>query len=165
MFIPSVQTVWSSDRVLPLSMRYATLALRRDVLRVGCNSSEVSSMSKIEWPGWLKWEGIAAVVFAWSGLFVAYSCFLKSSRSVHLALPIYCFLHFLHWIIYVRFVESQVIWYLICLVSPVLVKVNDVFPWLMYGQVRQPCLELQRNVPAGGLAVLSLFPSFTILIV
>ena len=51
MLIPSVQTVWSSDRVLPLSMRYASLALRRDVLRVGCNSSEVSSMSKIEWPG------------------------------------------------------------------------------------------------------------------
>ena len=40
-----------------------------------------------------------------------------------------------------------------------LVKVYDVFPWLMYGQVRQPCLELQRNVPAGGLGVSSLFPS------
>ena len=52
-------------------------------------------------------------------------------------------------------------WCLICLVSPVLVKVYDVFPWLMYGQVRQPCLELQRNVQAGGLpGVLSLFASF-----
>ena len=30
----------------------------------------------------------------------------------------------------------------------------------MYGQVRQPCLELQRNVPAGGLGVLSLFAIF-----
>ena len=31
----------------------------------------------------------------------------------------------------------------------------------MYGQVRQPCLELQQNVPAGGLpGVLSLFASF-----
>ena len=50
---------------------------------------------------------------------------------------------------------------LICLVSPVLVKVYDVFPWLMYGQVRQPCLELQRNVQTGGLpGVLSLFASF-----
>ena len=38
-----------------------------------------------------------------------------------------------------------------------LVKVYDVFPWLM---VRQPCLGLQRNVPAGGLGVLSLFASF-----
>ena len=74
------------------------------------------------------------------------------------------FLHLLHWIIYVRFVESQVI-FLICLVSSVLVKVYDDFPWLMYGQVRQPCLELQRNVPAEGLGVSSLFPSFTILIV
>jgi len=52
-------------------------------------------------------------------------------------------------------------WCLIFLVSPVLVKVYDVFPWLMYGQVRQPCLELQRNVPTGGLGVLSLFASFT----
>ena len=47
-----------------------------------------------------------------------------------------------------------------CFVSPVLVKVYDVFPLLMYGQVRQPWLELQRNVPAGGLGVLSLFASF-----
>ena len=52
-------------------------------------------------------------------------------------------------------------WCLICLVSPVLVKVYNVFPWSMYGQVRQPCLELQRNVPTGGLGVLSLFASFT----
>ena len=37
-----------------------------------------------------------------------------------------------------------------------LVKVYDFFPWLMYGRVMQPCLELQRNVPAGGLSVLSL---------
>ena len=46
-----------------------------------------------------------------------------------------------------------------------LVKVHDVFPWLMYGQVRQPCLELQQNVPAGGLGESSLFLGFTILIV
>ena len=31
--------------------------------------------------------------------------------------------------------------------------------------MRQPCLELQLNVQAGGLGVSSLFPSFTILIV
>ena len=36
-----------------------------------------------------------------------------------------------------------------CLVSPVLVKVYDVFPLLMCGQVRQPCLELQRMECAG----------------
>ena len=41
-------------------------------------------------------------------------------------------------------------------------KVYDVFPWLMYGQVRQPCVELQRNVPAGGLGVLSLFAIFAL---
>ena len=43
-----------------------------------------------------------------------------------------------------------------------LVKVYNAFPWSMYGQVWQPCLELQRNVPTlGGLGVLSLFASFT----
>ena len=70
------------------------------------------------------------------------------------------FLHLLHWIIYVRFVESQVIRYLICLVSPVLVKVYDDFPSLMYGQVWQPCLELQRNVPAGGLGCVVVVSAF-----
>ena len=44
-------------------MRCASLALPRDMLRVGCNSSEISSMSTIEWTGWLKWEGTAAVAF------------------------------------------------------------------------------------------------------
>ena len=56
-------------------------------------------------PGRLKWEGTAAVAFAWSGLFVACLCSLKRSRSVRLVSPIYCFLHLLH---YVRFVESQI---------------------------------------------------------
>ena len=37
----------------------------------------------------------------------------------------YCLLHFLHSIIDVKLVELQVIWCLICLVSPVLVKVYD----------------------------------------
>ena len=41
-----------------------------------------------------------------------------------------------------------------------LVIVYDVFPWLMYGKVRQPCVELQGNVPAGGLGVLSFSASF-----
>ena len=45
---------FGSDRLvtgLPLSMRYAFLALRRGMLRVGCNSSKISSMSAIEWRG------------------------------------------------------------------------------------------------------------------
>ena len=41
----------SGDRVLPLSIRYASLALRRDMLRVGCNSCRITSVSAIEWPG------------------------------------------------------------------------------------------------------------------
>ena len=46
-------------------MRYASLALRRDMLRVGCNSSGITSTSAIECPGSLKWEGTAAVAFSW----------------------------------------------------------------------------------------------------
>ena len=82
-------------------------------------------------------------------------CSLKRSRSVRSVSPIYCFLHLLHWIIYVRFAESQVMWCLICLVSPVLVKVYDNV-WA--GE--QSGLELQWIVPAGGLGALSLFASF-----
>ena len=90
----------SGDRVLPLCMRYASLASRRDMLGVGYNSSWISFMSAIEWPGWLKWEGTVAVAFARGGLFVAAClCSLRRSRSVHLVLPIYCFLHLLHWTI------------------------------------------------------------------
>ena len=44
------------------------------------------------------------MVFAWSGLFVACLCYLKQTQSVRLVSPIYCFLHLLHWIIYVKFV-------------------------------------------------------------
>ena len=54
------------------------------------------------------WEGTAAVAIAWSGLFVACLCSIKRSQSVRLVSHIHCFLHLLHWIIYVRFVESQV---------------------------------------------------------
>ena len=35
---------------------------------------------------------------------------MNLSRIVRLVSPIYCFLHFLHSIIYVRLVELQVIW-------------------------------------------------------
>ena len=56
----------------------------------------------------------------------------------------------------VKFVELHVIC-LMFLVSPVLVKVYDVLPLLMCGQVRHLCLELQRNVPAGSLGELRVF--------
>ena len=49
-------------------MRYASFALRGDMLRVGCNSSGISTMSAIEWPGRLKWQGTASLAFTWSGL-------------------------------------------------------------------------------------------------
>ena len=73
--------------------------------------------------------------------------------------PIYCFVHFLHSIIYVKLVEFQVVWCLICLVSPVLVKVYDVLPLSINGQVRHPRFESQRKVPAGSLVVLLVLAS------
>ena len=87
--------------------------------------------------------------------------FRKRSRSVRFVSwsPMYCLLHFLHSIIYVKLVELQVMWCLICLVSPVLVKVYDVLPFSMNGQVRHPCFEPQRNVPAGSLGVLLVLAS------
>ena len=64
-------------------MRYASLALRCDMLRVGCYSSAISSLAAIECPGWLKLKGTAAVAFLWSGLFVAtlWSMFTKCAFS------------------------------------------------------------------------------------
>ena len=38
------------------------------MLGVGGSSKEISSMSVIEWPGWLKCDGTAAFALAWSGL-------------------------------------------------------------------------------------------------
>ena len=69
-------------------------------------------MSSIEWPRVARLIKVGrdcfCEVFAWSGLFVACLCSLKSSRSVRLVSPIYCFLHILHWTIYVTFVGESV---------------------------------------------------------
>ena len=78
---------------------------------------------------------------------------------MRLVSPIYYFLHFLHSVIYVRLVELEVIWCLICLVSLVLLKVYDVLPFSIKGQVRHPCFESQWNVPAGSLGVLLVLAS------
>ena len=45
-------------------------------------------------------------------------------------------------------------------VSPALIKVYDVRPLSMNGQVRHLCLELQRNVPAGVFGELPVFANF-----
>ena len=94
MFIPSVKTVWWQGFPSIYEVRFSCLTA---------------------------WEGIAAVAFACTGLFFACLCSLRRSPSVRLVSPICCcccfFLHLLHWIIYVRFVVSQVMWCLICLVS------------------------------------------------
>ena len=155
-------------------MRYASLALRRDMLKVGCNSSEISHVydrvakllkvheesteahvptpcyrmamhpdepqeerNSCPWLPLSWWYGCAHVygighttelvrvlhcllctdqigkgLLLWRlrgvrGLLVACLCSSKHLRSVPLISPIYCFLHLLHWIIYVRFVESD----------------------------------------------------------
>ena len=52
---------------------------------------------------------------------------------------------------YVKFVDLQFICCLISRTSPVLLNVYVVLPSSMWGQVRHPCLELQRKVPCGWL--------------
>ena len=108
-------------------------------------------MSLIEWSGRLKCVGTAAVALAWLGLFVACLCSVNRSRSVRLVSPMYCFLHFWHSIMYVKFVDLQFICCLISRTSLVLLNVYVVLPSSMWGQVRHPCLELQRKVPCGWL--------------
>ena len=82
-------------------MRYASLALRRDMLRVGCNSSGITSTSAIECPGSLKcrFRGVPIVC--------CLSMFFKTFTKGAFSFTYILFLHLLHWIIYVRFVESQ----------------------------------------------------------
>ena len=46
------------------------------------------------------------------------------------------------------------------LVSAALIKVYDVLPLSMNGQVRHLCLELQQNVPAGVFGEFPVFASF-----
>ena len=48
---------------------------------------------------------------------------------------------------YVKFVDLQFLCCLISRTSPVLLNVYVVLPSSMWGQVRHPCLELQRKVP------------------
>ena len=68
-------------------------------------------MPAIEWPGWLKWEATAALAFAWSGLFVAFICSLKRSRSVPLVSREFPFprLHTCPWLPLNRFSACGVI--------------------------------------------------------
>ena len=65
---------------------------------------------------------------------------------MHLVSPMYCFLYLVE--------DVQF------LVSPPLMKVYDVLPISMYGQVRHLCLELQRNVPAVVFGDLPVFANF-----
>ena len=69
---------------------------------------------------------------------------------------------------YVKFVDLQFICCLISRTSPVLLNVYVVLPSSTWGQVRHPCLELQRKVPCGWflnfvLAILIYFLHFSAL--
>ena len=90
------------------------------------------------------------MAFAWSGLFVACLCSLKRSLSVSLVSPIYCFYIFYtgSYMLGLLSPTSNVMFNLSCF--PVLVKVYDVFPWLMYGQVRHAAMSGVATECAGG---------------
>ena len=68
----------------------------------------------------VKCVGTAAEALAWLGLFVACLCSVNRSLSVRLVSPMYCFLHRLHSIIHISFVDLHVICCLISRTSPVL---------------------------------------------
>ena len=89
-------------------------------------------------------DGCRGVSVKW--IIRSLSVFRKTFTKRAFCFTYVLFLTLLHSIIYVKLVELQVIWCLICLVSPVLVKVYDVFPFSMNGQVRHPCFEPQQNV-------------------
>ena len=172
MFISSVPTIWWQGFASIYEVRFSCLTA--DTLKVGCNSSGISSLSAIEWPGWLKcskkalkhtyqlramampcrishkrgetavhgchcpgdmvvrMRRVSAIPRIWYVCFTTFFALIKvgrdcccgvcvewivcclsmfsnwkRSRSVRQVSPIYCFLHLLHWIIYVRFVESD----------------------------------------------------------
>ena len=119
-------------------MRLAFLALRRDILsRLGWSWS--AQMSVIGWPGWLRCEGTAGCGGSVEWIFCCLSKFFKNVHGacVPLISPMVLFSTPCtnsndSVIIYVSFVESQVMWCFICLVSPVLVKVYDVLPWYVW---------------------------------
>ena len=96
MFSPSVQTVWWLGFASIYEVRFSCLTAWR-----------VTCWEWVAIPEWnkfhicdrvaslLKWgRDSAAVVFAWSGLFVACLCYLTQlmqTQSVRLVSPIYCF--------------------------------------------------------------------------
>ena len=171
MFISSVPTIWWQGFASIYEVRFSCLTA--DTLKVGCNSSGISSLSAIEWPGWLKcskkalkhtyqlramampsWlatrgaKQLSMAATAWviwlcacvgyrpflpktllsliwrffalikvgrdccRGVCVEWivcclSMFFKAFTKCEFSFAYILFLHLLHWIIYVRFVESD----------------------------------------------------------
>ena len=137
MFSPSVQTVWWLGFTSIYEERFSCLT----AWRVTCWEWVVIP----EWnkfhicdrvASWLKWgRDSAAVVFAWSGLFVACLCCLKQTQSVRLVSPIYCFLNLLHWIIYVWFVCFVVAVFFFILLG---LLITFIFLQRIYKSLQQP---------------------------
>ena len=139
MFSPSVQTVWWLGFASIYEVRFSCLT----EWRVTCwEWVAIPEWNKFHIcdrvASWLKWgRDSAAVVFAWSGLFVACLCYLKQlmqTQSVRLVSPIYCFLHLLHWIIYVRFVCFVVVVFFILLG----LLITFIFLQRIYKSLQQP---------------------------
>ena len=132
-------------------MRYASLALRRDMLRVGCNYSGISSMSTIEWPGWLKWEGThccCGICVEWIVCYL--SMFFKALTK--------CAFSFTYILFFASFTLDH-----ICEVYPFQAKPPRIGHYRDYlpPQSNKCCLALPAGLPSGLFVLLARVTLYT----
>ena len=116
-FIPN------GSRVLPLSMRYASLAFPT----LSLLDFAISVMSLAEWSLVRKCSETVVGLEIVDGLSTDLRCSLKRSLSRRLVSPLHCLEQSLHCIMWMTFLELQSMWLKIGLVSPV--------AWNVYGSL------------------------------
>ena len=130
-FIPN------GSRVLPLSMRCASLAFCTLSLLDLMSSCAISVMSLAEWSLVRKCSESVVGLEIVDGLSTDLRRSLKWSLSRHLVSPLHCLEQWLHCIMWMTFLELQSMWLVIGLVSPVAWNVYGSLSVDMYYMVRQ----------------------------
>ena len=121
-FIPN------GSRVLPLSIRCASLAFCTLSLLDLMSSCAISVMSLAEWSLVRKCSESVVGLEIVDGLSTDLRRSLKWSLSRHLVSPLHCLEQWLHCIMWMTFLELQSMWLVIGLVSPVAWNVYGVCP-------------------------------------